>query len=562
MVDKQRTTTASPDFDQAVPRDDGKVYLVGAGIASMAAAAFLIRDGDKRGSEITIMEESAAVGGALDGAGDPEAGYVLRGGRMLESKYLCTFDLFASIPTLDDRTTVSQEIFDWNKTMKTSSKSRLFEHGHRITAPEFGLRERDILTIERLVLEPESLIGRTSIADHFDPEFFHSGFWLMWCTTFAFQPWHSAIEFKRYLVRFSHMVSGFNRLEGIMRTVYNQYDSMVRPLRKWLLERGVVFQFNTKVTDLRFEEDDEERTVIGIEYERDGISGHLPIESEDYVIVTLGSMTEGSSLGSTHSAPTLLGKRAGGAWTLWETIAEGRPSFGNPSVFDGHVDQSKWLSFTVTQSDPELLDLIRDATGNVPGEGGLITFPNSSWLASIVIPHQPHFISQPDSVSVFWGYGLAIDRPGDFVKKPMSACTGQEILTEILGHLHLRAQTEIIDHERLSNQTGHILRTSICIPCLMPFITSQFLPRRHGDRPNVVPVGALNFAFIGQYCEMPDDTVFTVEYSIRSAMTAVYTLLGVRRDPPAVYKGEFDARVLLKAFEALHDIDRPVLAAA
>ncbi|HEY0269537.1 MAG TPA: oleate hydratase [Sphingomonas sp.] len=558
MADIPRSADMSADFDQAVPRDDGKVYLVGAGIASLAAAAFMIRDGDKRGSEITILEESAAVGGALDAAGDPDAGYVLRGGRMFESKYLCTFDLFASIPTLDDRTTVTREILDWNETIKTSSRSRLFEHGHRITAPEFGLSEKDILTIERLAIEPESLLGRSSIADHFDPAFFRSGFWLMWCTTFAFQPWHSAVEFKRYLVRFSHMVSGFNRLEGIMRTVYNQYDSMVRPLRKWLLERGVTFRFGTRVTDLRFDEDGDERTVIGIEYERDGIAGHIAVGPDDYVLVTLGSMTEGSSIGSMHAAPELLGKRDGGAWTLWDRIAEGRPAFGKPSVFDDHVDQSKWLSFTVTQTDPELLDLIRDATGNVPGEGGLITFPNSSWLASIVIPHQPHFIGQPDTVSVFWGYGLAIDQPGDFVKKPMSACTGQEILTEILGHLHLRAQTDIADHARLLDRTDNIIRNSICIPCLMPFITSQFLPRQHGDRPDVVPVGALNFAFIGQYCELPDDTVFTVEYSIRSAQTAVYTLLGIRRDPPAVYKGAFDARVLFKAFLALHDLHRPV----
>ena len=74
----------------------------------------------------------------------------------------------------------------------------------------------------------------------------------MWCTTFAFQPWHSAVEFKRYLDRFAHMISGFNTLKGIMRTVYNQYDSMVRPLQKWLVDRGVNFELNTRVLDLEF----------------------------------------------------------------------------------------------------------------------------------------------------------------------------------------------------------------------------------------------------------------------------------------------------------------------
>ena len=163
-------------------------------------------------------------------------------------------------------------------------------------------------------------------------------------------------------------------------------------------------------------------------------------------------------------------------------------------------------------------------------------------MASIVLPHQPHFIGQPEDVEVFWGYGLHVDKPGDFVKKPMSACTGREILTEILGHLHIE------------REAAQILRTSTCIPCMMPFITSQFLTREKGDRPQVIPSGTANLAFTGQFCELPDDVVFTVEYSIRSAATAVYSLLELDREPPAVYKGQYDPRVLFKAFKTLHEM--------
>lgn len=88
----------------------------------------------------------------------------------------------------------------------------------------------------------------------------------------------------------------------------------------------------------------------------------------------------------------------------------------------------------------------------------------------------------------------------------------------------------------------------------MPYITSQVLPREHGDRPEVVPFGTHNLAFIGQFCELPEDVVFTVEYSIRSAQDAVYQLLDLGRAPPPVYHGTFDPRVLLKAFAALHDL--------
>ena len=317
-------------------REDGgpataKVYLVGGGIASMAAAVFMIRDGDIPGHNITIFEELDKIGGSMDGSGSPETGYVLRGGRMFESKYLCTFELFSSIPTLDGSQTVTQETFAWNETMKTSSKSRLFRNGKRQTAPEFGLSERHILTIEHLAIEPEGMLGRATIADKFDPAFFKTDFWFMWGTTFAFQPWHSAVEFKRYLVRFAHMVSGFERLEGIMRTVYNQYDSMVRPLKQMARRARRGLQVEHARHRSRLCEQDGETAVARISFERDGEAGEIAVSTSDHVLVTLGSMTEASSLGSMDAAPV--------AERQVRTAAPGRcgrqsptdqPEFGRP----------------------------------------------------------------------------------------------------------------------------------------------------------------------------------------------------------------------------------------
>lgn len=525
---------------KTLAQDGANFYMVGGGIASLAAAAFLIRDGDIRGSQLTILEQSATLGGSLDAAGTAATGYTMRGGRMLESKYLCTFDLFRSIPTLDDRTTVTDEIFEWNRIMKTSSHSRLFRDGKSVDTPAFGLSESDILTIERLELEPEGNLGRSTIADQFEPSFFKTDFWFMWCTTFAFQSWHSAVEFKRYLVRFTHMVAGFNTLSGIMRTRYNQFDSLVLPLERWLKERGVRFHFNTRVLDLALIHGLDGYAVEQIFCEINGVKQAIRVAGTDRVMVTLGSMTEASTVGTTESAPILRGKSDAGSWKLWEKLATQQSDCGRPSSFADHVDQSKWVSFTTTLHDPMFFDAIRDLTGNAPGEGGLITFPNSSWLASIVLPHQPHFIDQPKDVFVFWGYGLFVDKPGDFIKKPMSECSGREIMTEILGHLRIAGSEEI-------------LKTCTCIPCMMPFITSQFLPRSPGDRPDVVPERSKNLAFLGQFCELQDDVVFTVEYSIRSAQTAVYQMLGLDREPPKVYKGSHDPRILLKAFHALHD---------
>jgi oleate hydratase len=388
------------------------------------------------------------LGGSLDAAGTSADGYVMRGGRMLESKYLCTYDLFSSIPTLDESKTVTQEILEWNQLMKTSNKSRLFRDGHRLDALKFGLSEKHIFTIEGLELEPEGLLGRSGIAQKFDPSFFETDFWFTWCTTFAFQPWHSDVEFKRYLVRFTHMVSGFNTLGGIMRTVYNQYDSMVRPLQKWLEERGVRFQLNTRVTDLGLCHDSEGYRVDRILCDHYGHVAEISVGLKDKLIVTLGSMTEASSLGAMDSVPVVKGKSDGGSWALWERIAAGQPQFGHAANFTDHIEESKWVSFTSTLHDPTFFRLVRDLTGNVPGEGGLITFPESSWLASIVLAHQPHFIGQPAHVNVFWGYGLFVDKAGDFVKKPMSACTGREIMMELMGHLGIETDANIVRYWR------------------------------------------------------------------------------------------------------------------
>ncbi len=538
----------SPNPDAAwaaAPAGPAQTYCVGGGIAALAAAAFLIRDGGVPGKTITIIENLAVIGGSLDGAGSPQRGYIARGGRMLESKYLCTFDLFSAIPTLDGSQTVTAEIFKWNESIKTSSKSRLIRAGKRQTAPKFGLSERQILGIEWLVIEPEILLGSTTIADHFDAAFFKTDFWFMWCTTFAFQPWHSAVEFRRYLARFAHMVSGFERLEGIMRTVYIQYDSLVLALHQWLATHGVTFELNMRVTDLQTADDAGRPAVCAILFERDGAEGAILVRPEDRMLVTLGSMTEASSLGTMAAAPVLNWRTDGPSWALWRKIAAGRPELGRPFVFADHVDQSKWISFTTTLHDPTLLQMVEDATGNAPGEGGLITFPDSNWLLSIVIPRQPHFIGQPADVTVLWGYGLSVDQAGNFVHKPMANCSGLEIMTELLGHLQIVAET------------ARILETCICIPCMMPFITSQFLPRAPGDRPAVLPKGWRNLALIGQFCEIPQDVVFTLEYSIRSAQIAAYGLLGLECAPPPVYQGKLDLHVIKQAFMALHDL-RPV----
>lgn len=524
-----------------IRQEEIKVYLVGGGIASLAAAAFLIRDGGVRGENISVLEETGLAGGSLDGDGTPDVGYVIRGGRMFtDEAYTCTYDLLSSIPSLTDPDrTVRDEIRVFNEDNPSHSRSRLVRAGAKVDVSTLGLSNRDRLDLIELMAASEESLGAKRIEDYFAPAFFKTNFWTMWATTFAFEPWHSVVECRRYIQRFIQEFPRMATLAGVRRTPYNQYDSIVLPLTRWLESRGVQFLMNARVTDLDFRHGQNGKGVERIHCMRDGVPSEIAVESHDLVFVTNGSMTSGSRLGSMTSAPEPGTKAEGGSWALWETLASRHSDFGHPGVFNGKVDESKWLSFTVTLRDPRFFAAMEKFTGNQAGTGGLVTFTDSSWLMSVVLAHQPHFINQPADVQVFWGYGLYPEEEGNYVGKKMSACTGADILTELAGHLPFDAR-EVLRPE-----------TSNCIPCMMPFITSQFMPRVNGDRPLVRPVGTTNIAFIGQFCEMPDDVVFTVEYSVRSAQTAVYSFLGVDRAVPPLYKGQHDPRVLLNAFRTM-----------
>ncbi|MCT9088855.1 oleate hydratase [Streptomyces sp. ASQP_92] len=517
-----------------------KAYLVGSGIAALSAAAFLIRDGGFAGPDIVLLEEQDREGGSLDAAGSPETGYTMRGGRMFEVHFDCTYDLLGSIPSLDDPSkSVTEDTFAFHDDFAWDDHARLVDAtGKVVAAHSMGFSERDRLELVACVATPERELDGKRITDCFGPEFFTTNFWWMWCTTFAFEPWHSAIEFRRYLNRFVHLFKTFDSMSGIYRTRFNQFDSIVRPLLAWLTGHGVTLQLGTRVTDVRLAEGDA-LTATGLTWTRNGLSEEVTLGPGDLVMVTNGSMTANSTLGSTTSAPVLDASGSSGSWHLWRTLAAKRPGLGNPSVFDGSVADSTWESFTVTTKDPTFFKLMEEFSGSEAGKGGLITFKDSSWLLTIVLNHQPHFRDQPDDTFVWWGYALFPDKEGDFVKKPMTRCTGAEILDEVLRHLRFE-------------QGPQILENSIVIPALMPYITSQFLVRGRGDRPQVVPENSTNLAFIGQYAEVPEDVVFTVEYSVRTAWTAVAGLLRLDKQPPPVYKGRHNPKVLIEALETLH----------
>jgi oleate hydratase len=263
------------------------------------------------------------------------------------------------------------------------------------------------------------------------------------------------------------------------------------------------------------------------------------VGEDDLVFFQNASMTDASSLGSMTKAPAPLTKSESGGWSLWEKMAKNHPEFGNPAQFNSSIPESYWESFTVTLKDTAFFDKMESFSGNKAGTGALVTFKDSRWLLSVVLAHQPHFANQPANVQVFWGYALHPDRVGDFVNKSMSQCSGEEILRELCGHLNFDFEATFA--------------AANCIPCRLPYITSMFMPRGKGDRPLPVPKNSKNLAFISQFVEIPEDVVFTVEYSVRVAQMAVYELLGIDLEIPPILHHDKSLKVnfeaVVKAFK-------------
>ena len=516
----------------------GRHYMVGGGIAALAAALLLVRDGGVPGNRIAILEHQATAGGSLDGAGDAEVGYLTRGGRMFEPHFVCSLDLLDTIPAPNDPgVSVREDILAFNRMVPGWADCRLVRAGRKAEDRlRLGLGTDDVVALNRLLLTPERRLEGRTIEDWFARPFFGTNFWIMWSTMFSFQPWHSLAEMRRYMRRFLHLFPGLTRIAGILRTRYNQYDSIIAPICDWLAARGVELRTSSSVADVAISGDEDGRQVTEL-YLASGEVIH--VAPEDRVYLTLGSITDATATGHTGASPSVDDGPSPG-FDLWKRLAARHEGMGRPAVFAGHPDATFWTSFTVTLASQAFVTFMEDFSGNRTGTGGLVTFADSGWLLSIVMFHQPHFRDQPADRPVFWGYGLRGDRPGDAVHKRMAEATGVEILEE-LGH-QLRVSPA---------QHAAFFEGAQVIPCRMPFITSQFMPRRTGDRPPVIPHGAENFAVIGQFCEIPDDCVFTVEYSVRSAWDAVHGLTGQVPPPPPVVRSDCDPRVLLRAARVL-----------
>jgi oleate hydratase len=514
-----------------------KAHIVGGGFGGLAAAAFLIRNAGMSGEDITIYEADDELGGGFFLDGGAGSGYSLPGS-VFDKEFRCAFDLLATIPTAaDPQVSVKDQFFKFNYDHPFVDKTHIIDRDLRVVRESrFGLSLSDGLALARVSLTPEAMLDGRRIDEFFPPRFFKTEFWLLWSTIMGSLPQHSVIEFRRYMNRFIYLFPDLSTMAGVLRSPFNQHQAFIEPLVAWLRPRGVNFLTGAFVRDIGFAPLPGRMTVNQLDYERAGAATSVAVAPEDIVLVTTGSQAADRSAGSMTEAPKPQDR--GRSWALWKRLAEGRKGFGNPDAFFGapRIADSVWVTFTVTTTRTEFTDQMTALTGSQTGTGGLLTLKDSGWVLSLSLFDQPEVLDQPNGTTVWWGYGLYPDRSGDFVKKRMDQCTGAEILEEILRQLRF-------------DKTEAIMKSSICIPCYLPYVNNIWLTCRRGDRPPVVPEGATNLGLIGQYVEVPRDIAFTFEYSARTAWEAVHLLLKRGPPPPPVYQGQFDPKALLAALK-------------
>ena len=526
-------------------------YIIGTGLAGLSAAFYLVRDGKVKGDRIHLLEKLELSGGSCDGRKDITKGFYMRGGREMDNHFECMWDMYRDVPSIETPdVSVLDEYYWLNKEDPNYSLCRASinrgEDAH--TDKMFKLDKESAMALSKLFITKEKDLEDKKISDVLPESFWKTNFWLYWQTMFAFQKWSSALEMKRYLCRYCHHIDVLPDFSALRFTKYNQYESMILPLVKYLESNGVKIEYGIDVKNVIIENSNGKKIARKIIYVKDGKELSIDLIEDDLVFITNGCCTDTSCYGDQNTAPDLshLKDGKGESWDMWNNIAAQAENgeYGDPSKFCGDIEATNWMSATIETKDEDIINHIikickRDPRSGKVTTGGIVTVKDSTenWYLSWTINRQPQFKSQNKDSVLIWLYSLSTNKPGNYMKKPMRECTGKEICEEWLYHIG-------IENEKIEDYAANRCNTTTCF---MPYINAFFMPRKESDRPKVVVDGAVNFAFIGQFAETPRDTIFTTEYSIRTGMEAVYTLMNVDRAVPEVWGSQYDVRELLKA---------------
>ncbi len=500
-----------------------------------------------------FLRRTPLPGGACDGY-KYDIGYVMRGGREMDNHFEVMWDLLRSIPSLEtEGASVLDEYYWLNKEDPNKSLCRATvnrgQDAH--TDGKFAMSDQGAMEIMKLFFTPDEQLQDKKITDIFDDEVFYSNFWMYWRTMFAFENWHSALEMKLYLKRYIHHIGGLPDFTALRFTRYNQYESIILPMVTYLKDHGVDFQYETKVTDVQFRIEGGKKQASGVTVDHKGEAGpstspRTTCSSSPTAAAwraapsALRTRPQALIPPSSRATAGICGRRSPHR-TLLRPSRKVLLSAGAVQLGKRHHHHPGRQDPSVYQEDLQARPLQRPHRHrrHRHGQGFKLAL---SWTLN----RQQQFRDQPKNQLCVWVYGLFSDKPGDYVKKPMRDCTGREICMEWLYHIG-------VPEEDIAELAEHSANT---VPVMMPYIDAFFMPRAYGDRPDIVPKDAVNFAFLGQFAETGRDTIFTTEYSMRTGMEAVYTLLNIDRGVPEVWGSTYDVPGVVDASVKLRTAGR------
>ncbi|KAI3059583.1 hypothetical protein CBS147353_10521 [Aspergillus niger] len=484
-------------------------------MASLASAVHLIQEANIPASQVHVVESRTSARDGLPTTGNATTGYDYRAACLPIFCDGCTEDLLSIIPStsgpgktlLDDLICTPREIAPTHILIKRGHKEQVCNaRGVRM-----GWKLRIKLAL--FLRHSEEALGRKTIRDCLDNEFFKSAFWAVWAST--------AVEFRRCLRNFFHeILQSSTDPVALNRCTYNAHEDIILPMTRFLESQGADLKFNSKTTMITMGNDTGCQRVSTLQIYQEGIERTVTIGPHDVVIATLGSAISGSSNGTSTDPPPqeLLPAEdyLDENWSFWLGLF---PNLGDPYSFCTRVTESRVECFTITSRQ---CDFFAKLTQENPETIASIVLPGSEWSLSLFRPQSKTTSGSSGDEQIIWGHASSPGCQGNYVKKPMLECGGMDILAELLQHFHTYSEVN------LSNFT--------LIPRVAPRLAAPLLARNYKDRPRVVGTGAENLAVVGQFVEIADETAATMDYSVRSAQLAVYRLMKLGKEPRTTRK--------------------------
>lgn len=475
-------------------------YITGGGLSAFASALYLIRDCGLNPANTHIFTNGSY------NTGNPETGYICRRGKILSEKTsLNFFDLLNEVSSLDiPDLSVCDEILNIYRANPSSRHITFIDEDKDvIDISKIKIDKPHKKTLTELLNYDRKKLQATPVYEVFSNEFFESHFWKLICAAYNFSADSSAYEFVNAI---KHME---DTLAGTLPSDFDRNEEIIEPLKSHLKKLGADVRESAVVTDIDFEGGKAE----AVHFTDNGIRKTFYLNEHDICIMPTDEMAQCESFGSfNESAPKLFTE----PYQLWEKLSKKNSVFKNPSLFFDDYDSNMSEEFTITLSNRLLPELIDKVTCGALGNDGVIVLDNSKWKMTICAVPSTHFKNQSEDIAIIWGTASCFGAEGERSGKPMTDCSGAEILYELVSCFNLDEAWDDI-RETVIN----------VIPCHRRYDKSYLTPV--ASKLEIIPTGIENFAVSGDFADYDSGTVFSEEYAVSTARTASYKLMKTKR---------------------------------